>query len=164
MKLSRCAATLEVQRYLPCPRFLYCRKLGTTSGVLVSPPTGLQCTPGWHWLHDGIKRKGWALNTSQWQSLVPCPTPVFTQMNNRWSVHWDNAEWLKLWQHLWKGWGHPPSRLVIWRILHQSYFTNCCGALWGVCFPTAPDAATPLVAQTIPQHSPYWTVCIGLKE
>jgi hypothetical protein len=91
----------------------------------------LQSNSGWYWVQDGIKCQGWKLRTSQWRSLLPRARPNFKQLNARWTLSWDNAQWLKLWHHLWKGWGHPRSRLVLWQI-------NSRGALWGVCLSDCP--------------------------
>jgi hypothetical protein len=98
----------------------------------------LKSSPGWCWIHDGIKRKGWALRTQHWRSLLPRATLNFAQLNARWTLNWISAAWAKLWQNLWKGSGHPWSQLVLWRVLQHSFYTNSRGALWGVSLPECP--------------------------
>jgi hypothetical protein len=83
----------------------------------------LDLVPGWVWTQQGSKFSGWSHQMKTWQVLSAPQLSAVDILNRRWDVDWPAQTWQALWQRLWKGWGHPRTPFLIWRVLHFGFYT-----------------------------------------
>lgn len=94
--------------------------------------TKLSDLVGWSWPVGSSPRIDWSLSMKQWREIAVEREPIMVALHCCWSTIEHRIAWTSLWKSLWMGWGLPGARLIAWRILHHSYFTNARGARWNV--------------------------------
>lgn len=86
----------------------------------------------WSWLGDDSGTNGWGLSMKQWRKIVVVNLPITKALHRRWSIVDRRVLWQPALKALETRWGIHRARLIAWRALHHSYFTNARGAIWGV--------------------------------